>query len=88
MKVKLGDLRKVIKEEYLQGVPEWQLRQDAADFVERIRERITGFILLNKSLNGVDRAEAINAMNVTCDQLEEKVYDVLENELFGFTRKV
>jgi hypothetical protein len=87
MKVRVGDLRRVIKEEYLNGVPEWQLRQDTSDFVEQIRKRIKGFILVNKSLTGVDRAEAIGAMNQVCDQLEEKVYDVLEDSLFNFTRK-
>lgn len=87
MKIRLGDLRMVIKEEYLQGVPEWELRQDTSNFVEQIRKRITNFILLNKSLTSLDRKDAIDAMNSTCDELELKVYDVLENELFNFTRK-
>jgi len=88
MKVRLGDLRSLIKEEFLHGVPEWQLRQDTAEFVNRIRDRITGYVLINKSDNLADRNEAMQAMNDACDELEEKVYDVLDSSLFSFTRRV
>lgn len=88
MKVRLGDVRTLIREEYLQGVPEWQLRQDTSEFVDKIRDRVKRFILLNKSQTALDQREAIATMNQVCDDLEEKVYEVLENQLFNFTRKV
>ena len=88
MKVRLGDLRRLINEEYLHGVPEWQLRQDTATFVDVLRDRIKSYVLINKSENALDREEAISAMNDVCDELEEKVYDVLEDQLFSFTRRV
>lgn len=88
VKVKLRALRQLIREEYLHGVPEWQLRQDTSEFVDQIRDRIMSYVLVNKSENGMDRQEAISAMNDTCDELEAKVFDVLENELWSFTRQV
>lgn len=88
MRVRLGDLRSLIKEEYLHGVPEWQLRQDTSEFVDRIRDRIASYILLNKSDNLTDRSEAMRAMNDACDELELQVYDVLDSQLFNFTRRV
>jgi len=69
-------------------VPEWQLRDDTKQFVDRIRDRITSYVLVNKSETGAGRQEAIQAMNDVCDQLEERVYDVLEDQLYNFTRKV
>lgn len=78
----------VLDEEYLHGVPEWELRQSVSDFVEQIRSKITGYVLINKSQTGMDRAEAISAMTQVCDELEEKVYAQLENELFSFIRQV
>jgi hypothetical protein len=78
----------VLREEFLHGVPEWQLREDTSNFVDVIRKRCTAFILLNKSENGADQREAIAAMNDVCDTLEDKVYDVLEGELFNFSRRV
>lgn len=88
MRTTVGQLRRLINEEYLHGVPEWQLRKDTTDFVNVIRDRIKRFILLNKSENGSDQREAIAAMNSVCDDMEDKVYDLLENELFEFTRRV
>lgn len=88
MKIKVGDLRQLIREEFLHGVPEWRLRQDVSDFVDVIKSRITDFVLINKSDNSLDRQEAINAMNDVCTELDAKVYDVLENSIWNFTRKV
>ena len=88
MKVKVGDLRHLIKEEYLNGVPEWQLREDTATYVNQIRDRIKQYIMLNKSNNGADQREAIRAMNDVCDEMELKLYDVLEDSLFNFVRRV
>ena len=88
MKIKVGDLRQLIREEFLHGVPEWRLRQDVSDFVDVIKSRITDFVLINKSDNSLDRQEAINAMNDVCVELDAKVYDVLEDQIWSFTRKV
>jgi hypothetical protein len=97
MRVKVKDLKRVIREEttrslicdeFLHGVPEWQLREDTTEFVNKIRTRIKTFILLNKSQNSADQREAIDAMNDVCDELDEKVYDLLEEQLFNFVRRV
>lgn len=88
MKITVKELRSLIREEFLHGVPEWRLRQDVSDFVDNVRSRIKSFVLINKSENGLDRQEAIRAMNDVCDELETKVYDVLEDQIWTFTRKV
>jgi hypothetical protein len=88
VRVRVGDLRRVICEEYLHGVPEWQLRQDTTDYVDQIRDRIKRYIMLNKSQNSTDQREAIAAMNDVCDDLEKKAYDLLEDQLFAFVRRV
>ena len=91
MKMKVKDVRRAVQQiltEELHGVPEWQLRGDTTEFVNVIRKRIEKFILLNKSENGEDQREAIKAMNDVCDELEEKVYDVLDEALFNFIRRV
>jgi hypothetical protein len=88
VKIRAGDLKRLIREEYLHGVPEWALREDTTNFVDHIRDRIKKYILINKSENPSDQREAIAAMNDVCDKLEEKIYDVLEDALFNFTRRV
>lgn len=88
MKTTVGQLRRLLKEEYLHGVPEWQLRQDTSEYVDKIRDRIKRYILINKSQTGVDQREAIAAMNDVLESLEDKLYDVLEDGLYNFIRRV
>ena len=77
-----------IDESQLNGVPEWQLRQDTLEYVDRIRQRIKQHILTNKSNRGSEQREAVAAMNEILDELEIKLYDVLEDSLYAFTRRV
>lgn len=89
MKTSAKELRRLIKEEaFLHGVPEWALRQDASNFVDAVRDRIKRYIMLQKSENSNDQREAIAAMNDVCDDLEDKVYALIEEELFNFVRRV
>lgn len=88
MKVSLGQLRRVIRETIADGVPEWQLRQDTSQFVDRVRDRIVRTVLMNRSENGIERKHALDAMNDVCDELERKVYDLLDDALFAYSRKV
>jgi len=88
MKVRLGDLRQVIREEYLRGVPEFVLRQATERYVEEIRKQIFRFILANKSQVGTDQRQAIAAANEVLKDLELKANDLLEDQLFQFVRQV
>ena len=88
MRTTVGQLRRVIAEEMMHGVHEFELRQHNSDFVDQLWKLIKRYILINKSENLADRQEAIAAMNDVCDDLEEKVYDDLEDKLFAFTRRV
>lgn len=92
MRLTLEELRRLVQEDmsgaYLHGVPEWALRQDTTAYVDGIRKRIKQYILLNKSENPNDQREAIDAMNAVCDDLEKKLYGVLEDTLYAFMRRV
>jgi hypothetical protein len=88
LKVRLGDLKQVIREEYLRGVPEFVLRQATTKYVDEIRKHIFQFILANKSTTGVDQRESFAAANQVLEDLEEKANDLLEDQLFQFIRSV
>jgi len=88
VRIELRELRQIISETLADGVPEWQLRQDTSTFVDRIRDRIVRTVLMNRSENGIERKHALDAMNDVCDELERKVYDLLDDALFAYSRKV
>ncbi len=88
MKARLGDVRNVIQEEYLRGVPEFILRQATERYVEEIRRHILKFILTSKSDTGIDQRAAVAAANDVLEQFEEKANDLLEDQLWSFLRRV
>jgi hypothetical protein len=88
MKVRVGDVRRVIREEYLRGVPTFVLRQATERYVDEIRQHIKRFILMNKSVTDIDSRSAIAAANEVLDELEEKANDLLEDQIWSFIQKV
>jgi hypothetical protein len=88
MKMRVGDLRRVIREEFMRGVPEWALRQATSKYVEEIRQHVKTFIMMNKSQTGEGQKEAIAAANLVLEELEDETYDLLEDKLYQFIRRV
>ena len=88
VKVRVGDLRKVIREEYLRGVPEFVLRQATTKYVDEIRQQIFRFISTNKSSQPQDRRNAIEAANEVLEELERKVNALLEDHLWSFVQRI
>lgn len=88
MKARLGDVRRIVREEYLRGVPEFALRQATTRYIDDIRQQIFRFILANKSDTSVDQRQAIAACNEVLEELEQKANDLLEEELYNFIRQV
>lgn len=88
MKVRVGDIRKAIREEYLRGVPEFVLRQATTKYVDEIRQQLFRFILANKSQTPADQREAQKAANQVLVDLEQKANDLLEDSLYTFIRQV
>ena len=86
MRVTVSELRSIIREEFMRGVPEWALRQSTTEYVESIRQHITRYILNAKSENGFEQREAIAVMNETLEDLEEKVNAVLEDTLYSYVQ--
>jgi hypothetical protein len=88
MKLTQEQLRELIKEEFLRGVPEFVLRQATTKYVEDVRRQLFKYIMSNKSLTGQSQREALSAANEVLETLEEKANDLLEEQLFEFMRKV
>jgi len=88
MKVRLREVRQIIREEALRGIPEFVLRQATQRYVEEIRAHLKRFILSNKSETAPDQRKSFAIANDVLEQLEEEANDLLEEKLFQFTRNV
>lgn len=87
MKVTIGKLRTLIREEYLRGVPEYALRDSTHKFTEDIRKHINVFLSMTRE-SPEDRREALALADQVLKELEEEVYLKLEEALWQFIQKV
>lgn len=88
MKVRLGDVRQLIREEFLRGIPEFVLRQATERYVDEIRQHINKFITVNKSENGIDQQNAMEAANSVLEDLQEESFNLLNDKLWTFIQQV
>lgn len=88
VKTTLGEIKKVIHEEALRGIPDFVLRQTAESFAEEVREQLVRFVTANKSQSPIERKQALDAANEVVEELEKKAYNLLEEELWAFLRNV
>ncbi len=88
MKLSVRDLRTLVSEEYLRGVPEFVLRQATTRYVDEIRQHIKRYIVMNKSNDDQQQRDAIVAANESLVDLEQKLNDVLDEQLWAFIKSV
>lgn len=87
MQVTVAELRQLIREEFMRGVPSWALRQATTNYVDEVRQHVKRYILNVKSNSGVEQREAIAEMDVAMEDLEEKVNEILEDVLFAYVQR-
>lgn len=87
MKTRLGTIRRVIREEYLRGVPDWALRQVAKNAVDELREHIKRYVSSNKK-SQADVQHAFKEADEALNELEDEITDLIEEKLFQFVRRV
>lgn len=74
--------------EELRGVPEFVLREATTKYVDELRQHLKRYILIDKSDNAVQQREAFDMMNGVLDDLEKEAFELLEQKLWLFLRRV
>ena len=86
MEINVTEIKGVIREEVLRGVPEFVLRQATSRYIEEIRKSIFKHILLKKSFTEEQRRDALADAQETLEEIEDTMNDVLDDSLYSFTR--
>ncbi len=81
MKVRLGNLRKVIREEYMRSVPEFVLKQATTQYIDTIRRHMQKHILQTQK-DPASARRSIELANKTLEGLEEDANQLLEDRLW------
>lgn len=88
MKASIGDIRAIVREEYLRGVPEFVIRQATDNFIEEIKSQVIKYLLVHRSRTPIEREEAIAAMSEHLEDLEEEINEILDQKLYAFIQSI
>ena len=87
MKIKVGDLRRIIREEYMRGVPEFQLQEATRKYVDEIRRHVRHHIEQTRG-SGPVAIDAYEKSEEMLKQLEEEANQLLEDKIWQFIQRV
>jgi alpha-ketoglutarate-dependent taurine dioxygenase len=86
MKIKLGEIRKAIHEEYMRGVPEFILQELTHTYIEGVRKHVQKHIQMTQK-SPAEAREAIKIANETLKSLEDKANQLLEDALWQYVQR-
>lgn len=86
MKIHMRDLRKIIKEELLRGIPEFVIRQASEDCVNRIKQHIKRFVQ-TKAQNPTHARELLMISQRITDEMEDEIFKLVQDKLWQFIQQ-
>lgn len=87
MQVKMKTLRRIIREEFMRGVPEFVIRQAADDCVERVRQHVEKFVQ-GRAQSQAEARQMMQVANETLADLEDEIFQTVQDKLWAFVQQV
>lgn len=88
VKIRIADLKKLLKEDYVQGIPDFLLRDESKKFVDNIRQLVRRSIDQHHSSDPEVRQEALQAAEESLNSLELEVHELLQSKLWRYLSQV
>lgn len=86
MKMTVAQLRSLVREEYLRGVPEFVLREATRKYVKEVRQQIRKHI--EQTMAGNAAKDAYEHAENVLNEFEEEANVLLEDKLWQFIQGV
>lgn len=79
-------VRKIVREEFARGIPEFMLQQASADCVATLRQHLKRFIA-TRADNPTHARELHALANSTLDDLDEEINLLIQDKLWAFLQQ-
>lgn len=86
MHITLKQLQRLLNEELVRGVPEFELREIARKFVNELRESLRKSVLMTRGPSS-QQDQALPAIDESLDGLEDDLVELAEKYVWEFTKK-
>lgn len=77
------ELRQIIREEFMQGVPQFAVRQASDECIEKLKQFVKQYIN-RRAQSPVQAREMWEEASRTFDELDGELYDLIESRLWSF----
>jgi len=86
MKLTAKNLRSIIAEEYMRGVPEFMVREVVEDCASKVEGHIKRYIQL-KSQSPLEARQLHDNANEMLEDLKKELFDTIEGKIWSFMHK-
>jgi septal ring factor EnvC (AmiA/AmiB activator) len=87
MKLSVKELRTIVREEYMRGVPEFMLQDASRKYVDEIKNNVKRHI--QEVTSSPDEArEAFDKLDAVFKELETDVNQLMENRIWQFLQHI
>lgn len=86
MEIKIKDLKTLIQEEFMRGVPEFELQEATHNYIQQIKNRVKKHIEQTSNSPSQAREKHV-AMSEVFAELESDVNDLLEDKIWSFMQR-
>jgi len=87
MKMSIGQLKQIIREDHLKGIPTFMIKQAADECIDKLRQHMIRSIN-QRSTNQSQQREMLDISNVVLEELREELYQKLEDKLLQFMYQI
>lgn len=77
-----------VSEDYLRGIPDFVLREEASKCASNMKKHIAQFVLMNKSKSHDEQRVSMQAAQEIVDDFEKEVFELMQNKLWQYLRQI
>lgn len=86
-KISIKDLRRLVREEYARGIPDFVTSNAASNCVEEMKRHLVRYVQ-QKAADPRTQRELLGRANSSLDEMEKEIKDVIEKHMMQFIYNV
>lgn len=86
-KITIGELRRLVREEYARGIPDWTTSNAASNCVEEMKRHLVRYVQ-QKAADPKTQRDLLIRANVSLEEMEKEIKEVIEKHMMTFIYNV
>lgn len=88
MKITVKELRVLIREEFMRGIPEFATQEATTRFIDDVKALVKRYIETAKPSEFAQQREIYDSAHEMLSELEDEVNDLVQDRMYAFSRRI